>query len=32
VYCGAISVQPGIQVQAIAYKSGMKDSETAEMK
>ncbi len=26
VYCGAISVQPGIQVQAIAYKSGMADS------
>jgi hypothetical protein len=26
VYCGAISVQPGIQAQAIAYKSGMADS------
>ena len=26
VYCGAVSVQPGIQVQAIAYKSGMADS------
>jgi len=26
VYCGVISVQPGIQVQAIAYKSGMADS------
>ncbi len=26
VYCGAISVQPGIQVQAVAYKSGMADS------
>ena len=29
VYCGAISVQPGIQVKAIAYKSGMADSEVA---
>jgi hypothetical protein len=29
VYCGAISIQPGIHVQAIAYKSGMADSETA---
>lgn len=29
VYCGAISVQPGIKVQAIAYKSGMADSEIA---
>jgi len=26
VYCGAISVQPGIQVKAVAYKSGMADS------
>ncbi|WP_395749870.1 chitobiase/beta-hexosaminidase C-terminal domain-containing protein [Prosthecobacter sp.] len=26
VYCGAISVQPGIRVQAVAYKSGMADS------
>lgn len=26
VYCGTISEQPGIQVKAIAYKSGMKDS------
>jgi len=32
VYCGAISVQPGIQVQAIAYKSGMADSAAVEMK
>ena len=30
VYCGAISVQPGIQVKVIAYKSGMADSEIAE--
>jgi hypothetical protein len=30
VYCGAISVQPGIHVQAIAYKSGMADSSLAE--
>lgn len=29
VYCGAISVQPGIQVKAVAYKSGMADSEAA---
>ncbi|MEI7776692.1 MAG: chitobiase/beta-hexosaminidase C-terminal domain-containing protein, partial [Verrucomicrobiota bacterium] len=27
VYCGVISVQPGIQISAIAYKSGMADSE-----
>ncbi|HSI13674.1 MAG TPA: FN3 associated domain-containing protein, partial [Chthoniobacter sp.] len=26
VYCGAISVQPGIALQAVAYKSGMADS------
>lgn len=31
VYCGAISVQPGIQVKAVAYKSGMADSAVAEM-
>jgi len=31
VYCGVISVQPGIQPKAIAYKSGMADSEAAEM-
>ncbi|EDY18523.1 hypothetical protein CfE428DRAFT_3908 [Chthoniobacter flavus Ellin428] len=30
VYCGAISVQPGIHVQAIAYKSGMADSAVAD--
>jgi hypothetical protein len=29
VYCGAISVQPGIAVKAIAYESGMADSEVA---
>ena len=29
VYCGAISVQPGIAVKAIAYRSGMADSEVA---
>ena len=29
VYCGAISVQPGIAVRAVAYKSGMADSEVA---
>jgi hypothetical protein len=27
VYCGVISAQPGIQVKAVAYKSGMADSE-----
>ncbi len=32
VYCGAISVQPGIQVKAVAYRSGMADSAVAEMK
>jgi hypothetical protein len=26
VYCGEISVQPGIAVKAVAYKSGMADS------
>lgn len=30
VYCGAISVQPGIKVKAIAYKSGMADSPVSE--
>ena len=29
VYCGKISVQPGIRVKAVAYKSGMADSETS---
>jgi hypothetical protein len=29
VYCGVISVQPGIQLKAVAYKSGMADSEVA---
>jgi hypothetical protein len=32
VYCGVISVQPGIQVKVVAYKSGMGDSEVAEEK
>jgi hypothetical protein len=32
VYCGAISVQPGIQPKAIAYKSGFADSEVVEMR
>ncbi len=31
VYCGVISVQPGIQVKAIAYRSGMADSPVAAM-
>jgi hypothetical protein len=31
VYCGAISVQPGIQVKAVAYKSGMADSPVTAM-
>jgi len=30
IYCGVISIQPGIQVKAVAYKSGMADSEAAE--
>lgn len=30
VYCGVIGVQPGIQVKAIAFKSGMADSEVTE--
>ncbi|HEV7403447.1 MAG TPA: chitobiase/beta-hexosaminidase C-terminal domain-containing protein [Chthoniobacteraceae bacterium] len=30
VYCGTISVQPGILPKAIAYKSGMADSAVAE--
>lgn len=29
VYCGAITNQPGITLKAIAYKSGMADSEVA---
>ena len=29
IYCGAISVQPGINVKAIAYRSGLADSEVA---
>jgi hypothetical protein len=29
IYCGAISVQPGIKVKAVAYRSGMADSEVA---
>jgi len=29
VYCGVISVQPGIAVKAVAYKSGMADSKVA---
>jgi hypothetical protein len=30
VYCGTISVRPGMTVKAIAYKSGMADSAVAE--
>ena len=29
VYCGAISVQPGIALKAVSYKSGLADSEVA---
>ena len=29
VSCGAISVQPGIELKAIAYRSGMADSDIA---
>ena len=32
IYCGRISVQPGIQVKAIAYKSGMADSTVSSSK
>ena len=32
VYCGVISIQPGIRVKAIAYKSGMADSVVVEQK
>jgi hypothetical protein len=32
VYCGLISKQPGIKLKAIAYKSGMKDSEVVELR
>ena len=32
VYCGVISVQPGIQVKAVAYKSGMADSVVADFR
>jgi len=31
VYCGVISVQPGIKVKAVAYRSGMADSAVAEL-
>lgn len=31
IYCGVISVQPGIHVKAVAYRSGMADSAVAEM-
>jgi hypothetical protein len=30
VYCGVISVRPGMTVKAIAYKSGMADSPVVE--
>jgi CubicO group peptidase (beta-lactamase class C family) len=31
VYCGVISLQPGMTLKAVAYKSGMADSAVAEM-
>jgi len=31
VYCGAISVQPGTALKAVAYKNGMADSAVGEM-
>lgn len=31
VYCGVISVRPGMTVNALAYKSGMADSEAVSM-
>ena len=30
VYCGVISARPGLTVKAIAYKSGMADSEVTD--
>jgi hypothetical protein len=30
VYCGVVSVRPGMTLKAIAYKSGMADSPVAE--
>jgi len=30
VYCGVISIQPGIRVKAVAYRSGMADSEVTQ--
>ncbi len=32
VYCGPISMHPGLKLKAVAYKSGMADSELAEMR
>jgi CubicO group peptidase (beta-lactamase class C family) len=32
VYCGVVSVRPGMTFKAVAYKSGMADSEVAEAK
>jgi hypothetical protein len=31
VYCGVISARPGMTVKAVAYQSGMADSDVAEM-
>jgi CubicO group peptidase (beta-lactamase class C family) len=31
IYCGVISVQPGIHVKAVAYESGMADSPVADL-
>jgi chitobiase/beta-hexosaminidase-like protein/Fn3 domain-containing protein len=31
IYCGAISVRPGVKILAIAYKSGMADSGTVDI-
>jgi hypothetical protein len=31
VYCGVISVRPGMTVRAMAYKSGMADSPVSEV-
>ena len=30
VYCGVVSVRPGMKLKAVAYKSGMADSAVAE--
>jgi hypothetical protein len=31
VYCGVVSMRPGMTLKAVAYKSGMADSPVAEV-